>query len=59
VRPGAGRSLDLFADIFNVTNRANFDNPSGDRLSTNFFNLTTLRAGAVPATLQLGVRFEF
>jgi hypothetical protein len=59
VRPGSGRSLDLFADLFNVTNRANFDNPSGDRLSTNFFNLTTLRAGAVPTTLQLGVRFEF
>ncbi|HET9271565.1 MAG TPA: TonB-dependent receptor [Vicinamibacterales bacterium] len=59
VHPGSGRSLDLFADIFNVTNRANFDNPSGDRFSTNFFNLTTLRAGAVPATLQLGVRFEF
>ena len=59
VRPGAGRALDLFADIFNVTNRANFDNPIGDRRSTDFFNLTTLRAGGVPATLQLGVRFEF
>jgi hypothetical protein len=59
VRPGSGRSLDLFADIFNVTNRANFDNPIGDRFSTNFFNLTTLRAGAVPTTLQVGVRFEF
>jgi hypothetical protein len=59
LRPGRGRSLDLFADVFNVTNRANFDNPIGDRRSTDFFNLTTLRAGAVPATLQLGVRFEF
>jgi hypothetical protein len=59
LRPGAGRALDLFADIFNVTNRANFDNPIGDRRSTDFFNLTTLRAGGVPATLQLGVRFEF
>jgi len=59
LRPGSGRSLDLFADVFNVTNRANFDNPIGDRRSTDFFNLTTLRAGAVPATLQLGVRFEF
>jgi hypothetical protein len=45
--------------VFNVTNRANFDNPIGDRRSTDFFNLTTLRAGAVPATLQLGVRFAF
>jgi len=59
LRPGSGRSLDLFADVFNVTNRANFDNPIGDRRSTDFFNLTTLRAGAVPTTLQFGVRFEF
>jgi hypothetical protein len=59
MRAGSGRALDLFADIFNVTNRANFDNPIGDRRSTDFFNLTTLRAGAVPATLQIGVRFEF
>jgi len=59
LRPGAGRSLDLFADVFNVSNRANFDNPIGDRRSTDFFNLTALRAGAVPATLQLGARFEF
>jgi len=42
-----------------VTNRANFDNPTGDRFSTNFLNLTALRAGAVPTTLQLGARFEF
>ena len=54
-----GRSLDLFADIFNITNRANFENPTGDRRSTDFLNLTALRAGAVPATLQLGVRMEF
>ena len=59
VRPGSGRSLDLFADIFNVTNRANFDNPIGDRRSTDFLNLTTLRSGGVPSTLQLGARFEF
>jgi len=59
LRPAADRSLDLFADIFNVTNRANFDNPTGDRRSTDFLNLTVLRAGAIPTTAQLGVRFEF
>ena len=42
-----------------MTNRANFDNPIGDRRSTDFLNLTTLRPGAVPTTLQLGARFEF
>jgi hypothetical protein len=52
-------ALDLFVDVFNVTNRANFDNPTGDRRLTDFLNLTTLRAGAVPTTVQLGARFEF
>jgi hypothetical protein len=55
----AGRTVDLFADVFNVTNRANFDNPIGDRRSTDFLRLTTLRPGAVPTTMQLGVRYEF
>ncbi len=55
----AGRTIDLFADVFNVTNRANFDNPIGDRRSTDFLRLTTLRPGAVPTTVQLGVRYEF
>ena len=59
LRRGATRTLDLFADVFNVTNRANFENPTGDRRLTDFLNLTTLRAGAVPTTLQLGARFEF
>ena len=52
-------AVDLFADVFNVTNRANFDNPIGDRRSTDFLRLTTLRPGAVPTTMQLGVRYEF
>jgi hypothetical protein len=60
LRPGnSSKALDLFADIFNITNRANFEVPTGDRRSTNFLNLTALRAGAVPTTLQFGVRVEF
>jgi hypothetical protein len=59
VAAGAGRTLDVFADIFNVTNRANFANPSGDRRSTDFLNLVALRAGAVPTTAQFGVRMAF
>ena len=59
LRPGASRALDLFADVFNITNRANFEIPTGDRRSTNFLNLTALRAGAVPTTVQFGVRMEF
>lgn len=56
---GGQRTVNAFLDVFNVTNRANFDNPSGDRFSTSFLNLTVLRSGAVPTTLQLGVRFGF
>ena len=56
---GSGRTLNAFLDVFNVTDRANFDNPTGDRFSANFLNLTVLRSGAVPTTLQIGARFAF
>jgi hypothetical protein len=59
VQLGGERTLDVSADIFNVTNRANFANPSGDRRLSNFLSLTALRDGAVPRTLQLGVRMAF
>ena len=59
LRAGAQRTLALFVDMFNITNRANFANPTGDRRSTDFLNLTALRAGAVPTTVQFGVRMEF
>jgi hypothetical protein len=59
LRPGSDRSHDLFVDVFNITNRANFNNPTGDRRSTDFLNLVALRAGAVPTTVQLGVRMAF
>src|SRR4029079_6363626 len=39
-------ACELFLDIFNITNRANFDNPSGDqRVASTFLVLTTLRGG--------------
>jgi hypothetical protein len=56
--PGS-RTFDVFADVFNVTNRANFANPTGDRRLTDFLLLSALRDGAVPRTLQLGARFGF
>jgi len=56
---GSGRALDMFVDVFNLTNRANFENPTGDRRSTDFLNLTALRAGAIPTTAQIGVRLQF
>lgn len=54
-----GRRVELFGEVFNLTNRANFANPTGDKFSTDFLRLTSLRAGAAPRTAQLGARFEF
>jgi hypothetical protein len=59
LRPGQNRNLDLFMDAFNITNRANFEVPLGDRRLPDFLNLTALRAGAVPTTVQFGVRMAF
>jgi hypothetical protein len=56
---GGGRTLDVFGEIFNVTNRANFANPNGDRRSTDFLVLTGLREGGVPRTGQIGIRLGF
>jgi hypothetical protein len=57
---GSGRTLDVSADVFNITNRANFDNPSGNQgTPASFLVLSALRAGAAPRTLQIGARFGF
>jgi hypothetical protein len=57
---GGIRTLDLSADVFNLTNRANFDNPGPNQgAPAAFLVLSALRAGAAPRTLQLGVRFGF
>jgi hypothetical protein len=58
-KPGQGRTIDLTADVINVTNRANFVNPTSDRRSTNFLLLTTLYGGGQPRQAQVGVRFGF
>lgn len=55
----AGRQLDLFADIFNVTDRANFLNPTGDRRLPTFLVLNELRAGGFPRQAQVGLRLGF
>jgi hypothetical protein len=59
LRQGGSRTFDAFIDVFNITNRANFEIPTGDRRLTDFLNLTALRAGASPTTAQIGVRMEF
>jgi hypothetical protein len=56
---GGVRTAELFGECFNVTNEANFANPTGDRFSTNFLLLTALRPGGIPRTFQFGARLGF
>ena len=55
------QAAEVFLDIFNVTNRANFDNPSGDeRTGSTFLVLTNLRGGGgFPRQAQFGIRYTF
>lgn len=61
---GGERALELFLDVFNLTNRANFDNPtaasSDRRTAATFLALTNLRGGGgFPRQAQVGVRLAF
>jgi hypothetical protein len=58
-RVGGARTVDVFAEGFNILNRANFTNPSGDRRLPNFLVLNGLLAGGFPRQMQLGARFGF
>ena len=55
------QAVEIFLDIFNITNRANFNNPSGDeRVPSTFLVLTNLRGGGgFPRQAQLGMRYTF
>ena len=57
--PSSGKTVDVSADLINVTNRANFVAPTGDQRSTNFLLLTTLYGGGQPRQAQVGVRLGF
>ena len=60
-RLGSRRTLDIFGEVFNVTNRVNFTNPSGDmRVRANFLRYAGLfGTSGFPRQLQLGARFGF
>ncbi|HET8647434.1 MAG TPA: TonB-dependent receptor, partial [Vicinamibacteria bacterium] len=53
------RSVEVVGEVYNLTNRANFDNPTGDRRSPNFLVRTALRPGGIPRTAQLGLKVTF
>jgi hypothetical protein len=66
------RALEVFLDIFNITNRANWNNPTNvtitgsphefadQRLTATFLQLRTLRGGSgFPRQAAFGVRYVF
>lgn len=59
VRMPQGKSLDLFFEAFNITNEANFSNPTGDLRSGTFLVPTSLQGGGFPRQVQLGARLGF
>jgi hypothetical protein len=54
------RYLQAHIDVFNVTNRANFSTPSGDRRTPGtFLILRTIQNGGPTRTAQLNIKFTF
>ena len=56
---GGERHLNAFVDLFNLTDRTNFSNPSGNLASPNFLVLTGYSTSYTPRKIQLGARFDF
>jgi hypothetical protein len=56
----AKNTLEFFVDVYNITNRTNFENPGGDRGQLTFLVPTALRGGSgFPRQAQFGVRYTF
>ena len=60
----ADKALEVFLDIYNITDRANFDNPtaanSDRRIPSAFLVLTNLRGGGgFPRQAEMGFRLVF
>jgi hypothetical protein len=53
------RTLDIFGEVFNLTDRSNYTNPSGDRRLSNFLVLNGLVGGGFPRQAQVGIRLGF
>ena len=60
-RLGGRRTLDIFGEMFNLTDRANFTNPNGNRrVIADFLRLTGLAGGTgFPRQGQIGLRLGF
>ena len=58
-RMAGNRTLDIFGEVFNVTDRSNFTNPSGDRRLSTFLVTNGLVGGGFPRQAQIGTRLGF
>lgn len=57
--PG-NQTLQAHLDVFNVTNRANYNNPNGDRRdAATFLVLSSIRGGGPTRTAQFNVKYSF
>jgi hypothetical protein len=56
---GHRRRLEVSADVFNVSNRTNFLNPTADQASAQFLLLTGYSTSYTPRKVQVGARVEF
>jgi hypothetical protein len=56
---GGTRHLNAFVDFFNVTDRVNFANPSGNQANPTFLVLTGYSTSYTPRKIQFGARFDF
>ncbi len=54
--PGGRRTVGFYWEIYNLTNRANFNNPVGNRRSSNFLKAVVADEAR---SMQLGVRYTF
>jgi len=54
-----GRRLEVFGEVFNLTDRVNFANPAGNQANANFLLLTGYSTSTTPRTGQFGARFVF
>lgn len=56
---GGQRHLNAFVDLFNLTDRTNFANPSGNQATPTFLVLTGYSTSYTPRKIQIGARFDF
>ncbi|MDP6373543.1 MAG: TonB-dependent receptor [Vicinamibacterales bacterium] len=52
-------TFQFYVDLINLTNRSNFNAPTGDRRSRNFMILRSLVNNGLPRTVQIGIRYAY